>query len=105
MITVRVAQMVKDLPVMQVPGSGRSLEGGDDNPLQYSCMENPMGRGSWQATVHGVAKSWTQLSNFHFTSNIVTICHIHSCYSIINYIHCTECYILVACLSQEFYTS
>ena len=76
-------------------GSGRSQGGGDDNPFQYSCLENPMDRGSWQATVHGVAKSWTRLGNFHFTSNIVTICHIHSCYSIINYIPCTECCILV----------
>ena len=34
-------------------------------PFQYSCLENPMDRGAWQATVHGVAKSWTQLSDFH----------------------------------------
>ena len=33
------------------------------NPLQYSCLENPMDRGTWRASVHGVAKSWTQLSN------------------------------------------
>ena len=36
--------------------------GRNDNPLQYSCLENPMDRGAWQATVHGVAKSWTRLS-------------------------------------------
>ena len=41
-----------------IPGSGRSLEGGNDNPLQNSCLENPKGRGAWQATVHGIAKSW-----------------------------------------------
>ena len=35
---------------------------GNGNPLQYSCLENPMDRGTWQATVHGVTKSWTQLS-------------------------------------------
>ena len=46
-----------------IPGSGKSLEGGNGNPLQYSCLENPMDRGAWQATVHGIAKSWTQLSN------------------------------------------
>ena len=34
--------------------------------LQYSCLEDPMDRGAWQATVHGVAKSWTWLSHFHF---------------------------------------
>ena len=38
-------------------GSGRSSEGGHGNPLQYSCLENPMDRGPWQATVHGVTKS------------------------------------------------
>ena len=43
-----------------IPGSGRSPEGGHGNPLQYSCLENPMDRGAWQATVHGVAKSWTR---------------------------------------------
>ena len=43
--------------------SGRSPGGGHGNPLQYSCLENPMDRGAWQATVHGVAKSRTQLSD------------------------------------------
>ena len=45
-----------------VPGSGRSPGGGHGNPLQYSCLENPMDREAWWATVHGVAKSQTQLS-------------------------------------------
>ena len=40
---------------------------GHGNPLQYSCLENPMDGGAWQATVHGVAKSWTRLSDFTFT--------------------------------------
>ena len=40
---------------------------GNGNPLQYSCLENPMGRGAWWAAVHGVAKSQTRLSNFTFT--------------------------------------
>ena len=40
---------------------------GNGNPLQYSCLENSMGRGAWWATVHGVAKSQTQLSDFPFT--------------------------------------
>ena len=40
---------------------------GNGNPLQYSCLENPMGRGAWWAAVHGVAKRWTRLSNFTFT--------------------------------------
>ena len=37
---------------------------GNGNPLQYSCLENPMGRGAWWVTVHGVAKSWTRRSDF-----------------------------------------
>ena len=44
-----------------IPGSGRSFRGGHGNPLQYSCLENSMDRGAWQATVHRVAKSWTRL--------------------------------------------
>ena len=46
-----------------IPGLGRSPREGKGNPLQYSCLGNPMDRGAWRATVHGVAKSWTQLSN------------------------------------------
>ena len=42
-----------------VPGSGRSPGAGNGKPLQYSCLENSMDRGAWQATVHGVAKSQT----------------------------------------------
>ena len=46
-----------------IPGSGRSPGGGHGNPLLYSCLENSMNRGAGQATVHGVTKSWTQLSD------------------------------------------
>ena len=44
-----------------IPGSGRSSGGGHGNPLHYSCLENPMDRGAWRATVHGVTKSRTWL--------------------------------------------
>ena len=44
-------------------GLGRSPGGGSGNPVQYFCLENPMDRGAWWAIVHGVAKSWTQLSD------------------------------------------
>ena len=59
--------MVKNLPAKAGdgdlnPGLGRSLGGGNDNPLQYFCLENPMARGIWLATVHGATKSQTQLS-------------------------------------------
>ena len=45
--------------VSLIPGSGRSSREANGNPLQYSCLGNPTDRGAWQATVHGVAKSWT----------------------------------------------
>ena len=46
-----------------IPGSGRSPGEGNGNPLQYCCLENPMDRGAWRAAVHGVTKSWAQLSD------------------------------------------
>ena len=46
-----------------IPGSERASGERNGNPLQYSCLENPMDREAWQATVHGIAKSWTRLSN------------------------------------------
>ena len=50
-----------------IPGLGRSPGEGNGNPLQYSCPENPMDGGAWEATVHGVAKSPTRLRDFIFT--------------------------------------
>ena len=60
-----MAQMVENLSAMLgnlglTPGSGRSPGGGHGNPLQYSCLENPVDREAWWATVHGVAKSQTE---------------------------------------------
>ena len=68
---VKVALVVKNPPanagdvrdVGLIPGLGRSPGGDHGNPLQYSCLENPMDRGAWWAAVHGVAKSRTQLSD------------------------------------------
>ena len=79
-----VAQSLKNSPVMQetacsagdtreassLPGSGRSPGVVNGNPLQYSCLKNPMDRGAWWATVHRVAKSQAQLSNW--TTTITT---------------------------------
>ena len=64
-----MAPVVKDSPTNvghiremgSIPGSGRSPCGEHGNPLQYSCLENPMDRGAWRATVHRVAQSWTRL--------------------------------------------
>ena len=53
------AHNTRDLSL--IPGLGKSPGGENGNPLQYSCLENPMNRGAWQATVHGVAESQTQL--------------------------------------------
>ena len=49
--------------VSSVPESGRSPGGGHGNPLQYSCLENPMDRGAWRAAVHGVTESGTRLKH------------------------------------------
>ena len=67
-----VAQRLKCLLSMwgdlgSIPGSERSPGEGNGNPLQYSCLENPMDRGSWWAAVHGITKSRTRLSDFTFT--------------------------------------
>ena len=67
--------VVKNLPtnawdtgdMSLIPWSGRSFGEGNGNPLQYSCLGNPMDRGSWWATVHGVAKSQTRLSTYTAT--------------------------------------
>ena len=72
----QMALVVKNPPVNAgnirdmdlTPGLGRSPGGGHSNPLQCSCLENPMDRGAWWATVHRVTKSWTRLSNFTFFS-------------------------------------
>ena len=68
---IRLTQTVKNLPVNagdvgSIPGWGRSPGGGHGNPLQSSCLENPMDGGAWWATVHGVAKSQTRLSDSQF---------------------------------------
>ena len=69
--------MVKNLPAnagdvgdaSSIPRSGRSPGGGNGNPFQHSCLENPMDRGVKGATVHEVAKSWTQLSTYTHRSD------------------------------------
>ena len=81
--TSHVALVVKNLLVNAgdtrdvglIPWSGRFPGEGHGNPLQYSCLKNPMDRGSWQATVRRVAKSWTQLKRLgmhtHGSSNCI----------------------------------
>ena len=62
-----------------IPELGSSSGEGNGYPLQYSCLENSMDRGTWQATVHSIAKSWTQLSDYHFhTFRGLTRCRIET---------------------------
>ena len=79
-----MAQMVTNL----IPGLGRSPGGGNGNPLQYSCLENPMDRGAWWATVHWTAKSRTQHTHRqthththrHTPIHTHTHTHTHTCW-------------------------
>ena len=80
-IPVTVVIVVKNPPtsagdirdMASVPGLGRSSGGGHGNPLQYSCLENPMDRGAWLATVHRVAKSQTQLKPLCTARNLIIV--------------------------------
>ena len=79
--------MVKNLPAMQQTrvqflGGEKSPGEGNGNPVWHSCLVNSMDRGAWRATVHGVANSWTWLSNFHF---------------LFIYLHSLACYLLLSC--------
>ena len=80
----QVALVVKNLPdnagdlrdLSSNPGLGRSPGGGNGNPLQYSCLENPMDGGAWQAMVHRVTKSRTRLSDFTLYAHLNNLRHI-----------------------------
>ena len=67
-LILKVVLVVKNPPASardsgSIPGSGRSPGEGNGNPIQYPCLENSMDRGTWRATVNGVTKSWTRLSD------------------------------------------
>ena len=72
--------MVKNLPAYaedirdagSIPRSDRSPKGGKGNPLQYSCLENPMDRGAWPAMLHRVIKSWTRLKRLSMHAQLRT---------------------------------
>ena len=84
----QVALVVKNPPanagdardMSSIPGLGRSPGGGHGNPLQYSCLENPMDRGAWWATIHRVAKSWIRMRQLST--------HIYLYISLSVYIYC-----------------
>ena len=77
----QVGLVVKNLPASAgdlrdmslIPALGRSRGGGNGNPPQYSCLENPMDRGAWWATVHGVANSQTRLKQQHARTSVGTV--------------------------------
>ena len=60
-----------------IPGLGRSPGEGHGNPLQYSCLENPMDRGAWRATVHRVTKSWTRLKRLSTHTRPFCLCEMN----------------------------
>ena len=77
--------MVKNLPTNAgdsggILGSGRSPRGGNSNPLQYSCLENPMGRGAWRATVHGADMTEHARTNSYVitVNNVVCLFQVFS---------------------------
>ena len=73
----RICLNVGDLA--SIPGLGRSAAEGDDNPLQYSCLQNSMDRGARMATVHDIPKSQTWLSDEHWLSYLVIYIHTYVC--------------------------
>ena len=78
----QVAPVVKNPPASagvirdtgSIPGSGRSSGGRHGNPLQDSCLENPMDRGAWRATVHGVTKSGNDRNAYACMDTVPTVC-------------------------------
>ena len=75
-----VAQMIKNLPADpgSLPVSGRSPGGGHGNPLQYSCLENSMGRGAWWSPIHRITKSWTRLKQLSTAQQSVLLRNTYS---------------------------
>ena len=85
-----------------IPGSGRSPGAGNGNPFQYPCLENPMDRGAWRATVHGITRSWTRFeTNMQSLTGRVTekvsSFNKYTIYRIIIYLYEWSCRILAPC--------
>ena len=80
-----------------IPGSGRCPGGGHGNPLWCSCLENPMDRGAWWATVYRVAKSQTLLKWLSMHAHMCTHAYIHVC----TYTHIYTCLYLIKCTQKN----
>ena len=110
----QVALVVKNLPVNtgdirdvgSIPGSGSSPGGGHDNPLQYSCLKNPMDRGTWRAAVQRVTQSWTRLKRsrlhalmFEISVDIFLLQKSHS--DLLNHARGLSEHLFAPCTSSE----
>ena len=111
-IASSIAQLIKNLDcnagdLGSIPGLGRSPGGGNGNPLRYSCLENPVDRGAWQATVYGGARvrhDWAQRSWLSMCQNFFTFLWHRSVHSIVCvfvgvYIFCVGIYVYIYMLS------
>ena len=104
----QVALLVKNLSACAgdirgfglISGSGRFPGGGHRSPLQYSCLENPMDRGAWWATVHGVAKSLTQLKWLSTHARVLCVFWITI---LLWYVSFAVCGLYFSCLDSVFY--
>ena len=83
------------------PWSGRSPGEGNGSPLQYSCLENSMDRGAWQATVYGVRKSCTKLSDFHTFTFTCIICYIYKTDNKDSTGNYTQYSVITTCMGKE----
>ena len=98
--------VIKNLPASagggrdmdSIPGLGRSPGEGHDNPLQYFCLQNPMDRGAWRATVHRVAECRTRLSDLAQHSTFPCILS-YSCHTCMCDIVCSACFINLVSLT------
>ena len=95
--------------VGSIPGLGRSPGEGHDNPLQYSCLENPMDRGACGATVHRVAKHWTQQLSTHAVYKSVDLTYLflfhfccYCCTKFIFYLVCPYTFLFIYFLQFVF---
>ena len=90
-----------------IPGSGRSPREGNGNALQYSCLENPIDKGAWWATVHGITKSWRQLAakHTHIIDIVDTLGVCSGNLRTINHLSSTDIRgsVLIPCISDEMW--
>ena len=98
-------QEMQKIRVHSIPRWGRSPGGGHGNPLQYSCLENPIDRGAWWATADGVSKEWDRTESSHTLLTTIAMLYITSSYVFLNYCFSQSLGIwLTSPYQQEFMT-